>query len=205
MSRETDTERWVRNVVTQIIQLNHGCREARCLLGKLHEVHSESIKGYSEMLVKMFSEVAKRAQKQVVRAGVAVFVFDPAGRFLIMKRKGSHGAGTWGLPGGHIEFGETVAEAAFREVAEETGLHIQVEHIKHEGWSEAQFTEDGKHYITAMCSAYVREDHRWAANARIMEPSKCDEIRWVFENELPDELFPPLGLYLIRHPVPSPR
>jgi ADP-ribose pyrophosphatase YjhB (NUDIX family) len=50
----------------------------------------------------------------------AVAVRDDA---LLMIQRGSGGSrGRWSLPGGHIEAGETVAEALVREVGEETGL-----------------------------------------------------------------------------------
>jgi ADP-ribose pyrophosphatase YjhB (NUDIX family) len=62
--------------------------------------------------------VAKRPETSVG----AVIVHDGA---LLVVRRGRHPArGRWSVPGGRVEWGETLAEAVSREVAEETGLQV---------------------------------------------------------------------------------
>ncbi|MDQ4076324.1 MAG: NUDIX hydrolase [Chloroflexota bacterium] len=60
--------------------------------------------------------------------GVSVLVFrDPSAQDVLLVQRGKAPAkGMWSPPGGGVELGETVAEAAAREVLEETGLHVEV-------------------------------------------------------------------------------
>ena len=55
----------------------------------------------------------------IVAATASVIVLDAAGRLLLQRRSDD---GTWGLPGGYVELGESVEETAVRELREETGL-----------------------------------------------------------------------------------
>lgn len=48
------------------------------------------------------------------------------GRVLVVRRARQPAAGSWTLPGGRVELGETLVEAVVREVAEETALTIHV-------------------------------------------------------------------------------
>lgn len=130
-----------------------------------------------------------RAQP-VVLVGVAVFVYH-GDEFLIGLRKGSHGAGTWGLPGGHLEYGEMAKQAAFRELLEETNLEIEAQTLKHAGFSEAFF--EHKHYVTLVMTARCKNP----SGLRLMEPEKCAEWRWVRASDLDGlPLYPPLKNYL---------
>jgi 8-oxo-dGTP diphosphatase len=45
---------------------------------------------------------------------------------LLIRRRNEPGAGKWSLPGGRIEWGETAAEAATRELGEETGVEAEL-------------------------------------------------------------------------------
>jgi len=51
------------------------------------------------------------------------------GRLLCIRRGHGPGAGLWSLPGGRVEAGETLHEAVVREVMEETGLEVVVDHF----------------------------------------------------------------------------
>ena len=51
------------------------------------------------------------------------------GRLLCIRRGHGPGAGLWSLPGGRVEAGETLREAVVREVLEETGLEVVVDHF----------------------------------------------------------------------------
>ncbi|MDO8336304.1 MAG: NUDIX domain-containing protein, partial [Candidatus Saccharibacteria bacterium] len=79
------------------------------------------------------------------RVGIGIFIFKD-GKFLMGHRQGSHGAGTWALPGGHLDFGESFEQTALREVAEENGLEIK--DIKFGAVTNDIFEKEGKHYVT---------------------------------------------------------
>ena len=61
------------------------------------------------------------------RIGSAVIVKDEANRILLGKRDKDPQRGSWGLPGGKIHAFESIAEAAARELEEETGLKVEVQ------------------------------------------------------------------------------
>ncbi len=59
----------------------------------------------------------------IFRIGVFALIFDDQGRVLLCLRRDID---WWNLPGGGMEAGETVDEALWREVREETGLEVEV-------------------------------------------------------------------------------
>ncbi len=59
------------------------------------------------------------------RLGVGALVVDAKGRVLLVKRRFPPFQGLWSIPGGHVEPGETVIDAASRELYEETGIEAE--------------------------------------------------------------------------------
>jgi len=116
-----------------------------------------------------------------VRVGVGVFVFKD-GKFLMQKRQGSHGAGTWSLPGGHLEFGESFEETARREVKEESNLTIK--NVRFGAVTNDHFVDENKHYVTIWMLS------EWASGElKNMEPEKCSAQTWNTFDDVPQPLF----------------
>lgn len=57
--------------------------------------------------------------------GVAVLIYNESGKILCLQREREPGKGLIGLPGGFVDIGESIEEAAKREVKEETGIEIE--------------------------------------------------------------------------------
>jgi 8-oxo-dGTP diphosphatase len=121
----------------------------------------------------------------IPRVGVGVLVVR-GGKILLGLRRGSHGAGTWAPPGGHLEFGETVEACARREAAEETGLTLG--DVTRGPWTENVFAAEATHYVTVFVAAAGA-----AGEPRVLEPAKCERWEWHRWDALPEPLFAPLA------------
>ena len=95
------------------------------------------------------------------RVGLGVFV-KKDGKILVGKRKGYHGGGTWALPGGHLEPGESFESCCKREVLEETGLIIK--NISPVVFTNDVFHDEGLHYITLFFKGELLQSHATARN-----------------------------------------
>lgn len=118
--------------------------------------------------------------------GIGVFILK-GNKILLGKRKNAHGEGSWSLPGGHLEFGESWEACAQRETDEETG--IKIKSIKFFTASNDVFNSENKHYVTIFMIAQYE-----SGEIMLKEPEKCECWDW-FEwdgDTLPRPLFLPL-------------
>lgn len=116
------------------------------------------------------------------RVGVNVIVVRD-GKLLLGMRKNCYGAGTWALPGGHLEQGEELAAGAARELLEETGL--TADHIEFANIVNNPPVTKKLHYIQIGFTAIdiVGEPQN-------REPDCCEEWCWFELIALPDNIFP---------------
>lgn len=117
------------------------------------------------------------------RVGIGVVVIKD-NKILLGKRKGSHGAGSWCFPGGHLDFGETCEGCAIREVKEETG--IEIKNITFAVATNDFMPKENKHYITI----HMRSDYK-SGKVKLLEPDKCERWEWFDLGSLPTPLFLP--------------
>lgn len=139
----------------------------------------------------------------VVRArpsvGVGLFLLDGEGRFLLMKRKGSHGEGCWGLVGGHLEHGYSPQRTAADEAMEEVGVALDPSEIALGPYTNDVFPDEGKHYVTLYASARLPVGQ----TPRNLEPGKCTDMGWFAFDAMPTPLFVPVANFL-RQPFRPP-
>lgn len=119
-----------------------------------------------------------------VRVGVGVLIVRD-GLLLMQQRTGSHGDGTWSVPGGHIEHGETPQQTAVRETKEE--LNLTIESARLVAVTSDLFPEEQKHYITLWLRAENIGDEEICINER-----ECSAYGWFPLDALPSPLFVPL-------------
>lgn len=118
------------------------------------------------------------------KVGLGVIVVKD-NKILLGKRKNSHGDGSWGFPGGHLEYGESFEECSRRETLEETD--VKIKNIKYITITNDVFEVEKKHYITIyMLAEYDSGD------VKIMEPDKFDKWDWFSWEDLPEPLFMPI-------------
>ncbi len=90
--------------------------------------------------------------------------------------------GQYSVPAGHLDGDETVMAAAAREAEEETGLRLHADNIVFSSVMHRMEEEERVDFFV-----HVRQ---WQGEPVNAEPDKCDELRWVNVDELPENTVP---------------
>ncbi len=118
-----------------------------------------------------------------IGVGVGAILVDPGGKIFLSRRgqNSKNERGLWEFPGGAVEFGERMADALKREMAEEYGIEIEVgalldvvDHI---------LPAEGQHWISPTFICQITK-----GEPRIIEPEKCSEIGWFEVDKIPENL-----------------
>ena len=125
-------------------------------------------------------------KNKIVQVGIGVIIFND-NKLLLGKRLAKYGNNTWSLPGGKPEFGESLEQAAIREVKEETNLNIS--ELLPLVWTNDIFEDD--HFVTLFY--YSKVD---SGELKTMEPNKCEGWEWFDKTNIPYPLFNPLDKLL---------
>ncbi len=96
-----------------------------------------------------------------------------------------HGETTWTMPGGKLDFGETLQDAVQREVLEETGININKENLKLISLTDDIIIED-VHFVTI---GFLYKSP--GEEPRVMEPDEIVEWQWFALDNLPTPIFFP--------------
>jgi len=118
-------------------------------------------------------------EKQYPKIGVNIFLFKD-GKILLGKRIGKTGYGTWCLPGGHFEWGESLIGAVKRELEEETSIilnNLEFLHLINDPLEKV-------HYVHINFIA-----KNWSGEAKVTEPDKFEEWQFFDLENLPENIF----------------
>jgi ADP-ribose pyrophosphatase YjhB (NUDIX family) len=115
---------------------------------------------------------APAANSIVPSANVAVI--NDAGEILLIRRSDN---GNWALPGGGVEFGESLAQAGVRETREESGIDCEITGV-------SGIYTDPEHVILYTSDGEVRQEFSIVLTARAvggqLRPStESSQVRWV--------------------------
>jgi 8-oxo-dGTP diphosphatase len=117
------------------------------------------------------------AQPQHPQLAVSAAIFRDD-KILLVRRARSPAKGYYSLPGGRVEFGETLHAALHREVDEETALKIEI--IGLAGWREVvPGAAGGGHYLIMSFAA------RWIAHEPVLN-DELDDFMWLKPDGLSD-------------------
>jgi len=140
-----------------------------------------------------YFEDPKAPKANSVVPSTTAIVTDGEGRIVLVKRKDND---LWALPGGAMELGESIEQAAVREVLEETGLDVEIDYLVG--------VYSNPHHVMAYDDGEVRQQFSLCFTTKLTggELQFVDEstdIAWVSEVDLMNHPMHPSMRMRIQH------
>ncbi|MCY3410434.1 MAG: NUDIX domain-containing protein [Candidatus Heimdallarchaeota archaeon] len=112
------------------------------------------------------------------RSAAHLFLMDGERVLMLRRYNTGYEDGMYSLVAGHLEGNETVKQAMMREAREEVGIELDDKELEVIGVMHRKSDEER---IDWFLSA-----HRWKGEVKNLEPHKCDDLRWVSINNMPE-------------------
>jgi 8-oxo-dGTP diphosphatase len=118
------------------------------------------------------------AERHVARLAVFVLLIKDEKIFLLRRQNTGWADGMLTVPSGHVDAGETVTQAAIKEVREEAGVHIDE--------SDLQFMH--VQYVHDVYVNFYFKTEKWEGEPYVAEPDLASEGFWRSLDDLPHDL-----------------
>ncbi len=114
----------------------------------------------------------------------AYLLLEKDGKILVARRANTgYEDGKYQVPAGHIEHGELPSQALIREAKEEIGIEVRPEDIEfvHVSYRPVHDNTDDR-------VDFFFRVRTWSGEVTNMEPRKCDDLKWVSPDQLPENM-----------------
>jgi 8-oxo-dGTP diphosphatase len=121
--------------------------------------------------------------KDFIGVGVGAHIINDNNEILLLRRSKNcrNKVGYWTIPGGKVEFNESIADALKREIREEVDIDIDI--IKLLCVTNDIITKENQHWVAPQFLCKII-----SGIPKNMEPEKHDEINWFSLNNLPEKI-----------------
>ena len=127
-----------------------------------------------------------------IRVRIAVVI--PKDNEILLVRHSKKGRNYWLIPGGGVDYGETIQDCARREIKEETNLDIKL--IKLLFISESVSVEHGRHLLNL---TFLGQASNPMDEIKVLSDERVQEARFVPVDKLDKiELHPPIAPFIKR-------
>lgn len=119
-----------------------------------------------------------------IGVSAGAMIFNEKKELFLSKRSknATNERGCWEVPGGKVNFGETLQDAVKREIKEEYGVDIEL--IEQFPAANHLIPSEKQHWVPTTFLAKIKKGQK----PKILEPDKCDAIGWFALNTLPHPL-----------------